>query len=125
MTSSVSTEPHESIHFTDKQGSVDASNGKRRPRSDNANTQANLGLRMPHMPEDPFTHGAVHFEKAKESDDLSIDYQKQIRTDYAEYIYSLRQLESTTNSDESLHQLRQLSVVNPSSARFGCFERER
>ena len=34
--------------------------GQRRPWSDCADAQADLGLRWPHMPEDMFSHGAAH-----------------------------------------------------------------
>ena len=34
--------------------------GQRRPRSDCADAQANLGLRCPHMPENTFSDGAAH-----------------------------------------------------------------
>ena len=33
--------------------------GQRRPRSDCADAQSDLGLRCPHMPEDTFPYGAV------------------------------------------------------------------
>ena len=42
------------IHFVVSNDSVC---GERRPRSDCADAQADLGLRSPHMPEDMFSHG--------------------------------------------------------------------
>ena len=38
---------------------IDSVSGRRRPRSDCANAQSDLGLRCPHMPEDTFSHGAA------------------------------------------------------------------
>ena len=40
--------------------SDDSVSGQRRPRSDCADAQADLGLRCPHMPEDAFSHGEAH-----------------------------------------------------------------
>ena len=40
--------------------SIDSVSGKRRPRSDCANAQPDLGLRCPHMPEGTFSHGEAH-----------------------------------------------------------------
>ena len=41
--------------------SFDSVSGQRRPCSDCADAQADLGLRWPHMPKDAFSHGAAHF----------------------------------------------------------------
>ena len=35
--------------------------GQRRPRSDCADAQSDLGLRCPHIPEDTFWHDVAHF----------------------------------------------------------------
>ena len=41
--------------------SFDSVSGQRRPCSDCADAQADLGLRWPHMPKDAFSHSAAHF----------------------------------------------------------------
>ena len=41
----------------------DSASGQRRPWSDCADAQADLGLRCSHMPEDTLSHGAVHVLK--------------------------------------------------------------
>ena len=40
--------------------SYDSVSGQRRPRSDCADAQADLGLRCSHVPEDMFSHDAAH-----------------------------------------------------------------
>ena len=58
---------HPGIYSPLKQSIVanDSNCGQRRPWSDCADAQANLGLRCPHMPEDTFSHGTAHLRTVR------------------------------------------------------------